>query len=427
MHPMKQVAGVGANGMASRGALTGPVVDRHPSQVEREVPLGRWRSTRESNGILTAIAVAASLGLLPWLNKPMFRDEGSSLYAAHLSWSALWQQSRVVDLVVLPYYAFLHLWIQLSASIEWVRFLSLLAFTLTVFLVGHLGVRMGGAWCGVLAAVLAATNPLMVQAALYARPYALSALASTAAVIALIRWLGGGGSRWVWWFSLASLATLYLQMFAVLVPFSVLLAAIAVRPTVFRRRKRTLTVPIGLLTLVTFASVAFVRSQRGQIAWIANSFEKRQVITDLLGPAYGGSGMYAVLIQAAVLLGLALCLWGWRRRGFQPARPDLECFAICSTWAVLPTVIMVVVSFVDPVYVDRYVTASAPGLAIALALLTVRAFDQVTDRWAEWPRVLAAGASLGITTVVMLGACSLPAAQGISENLQMAAQYPRST
>jgi mannosyltransferase len=91
---------------------------------------------RADNVGLAAIAVLATSGLLPWLGKPLFRDEGTSLYSAHLDWGALWRQSRVVDLVLLPYYSFLHLWIELSGSIEWVRVPSLLAFGVTVFLVG---------------------------------------------------------------------------------------------------------------------------------------------------------------------------------------------------------------------------------------------------------------------------------------------------
>ena len=152
-----------------------------------------WRSARATSGILAAIALLASSGLLPWLDKPVFPDERTSLFSAHLGWTALWQHSRVVDLVLLPYYSFLHLWIQPSDSITWARLLSLLAFGLTVFLVGHLGFRLGGRWCGVLAAIVAATNPLLVTAALSARPYALSALAATASVVALLRWLGAAG------------------------------------------------------------------------------------------------------------------------------------------------------------------------------------------------------------------------------------------
>ena len=41
----------------------------------------------------------------------------------------------------------------------------------------------------------------MVQEALDARPYALTALFATLSVIFLLRWLDGGSTRWFWWFT----------------------------------------------------------------------------------------------------------------------------------------------------------------------------------------------------------------------------------
>jgi hypothetical protein len=52
--------------------------------------------------IVITIALAASLGLLPWLGQSMLADEGATLYSAHLSWANLWAQSLHVDLVLLP-------------------------------------------------------------------------------------------------------------------------------------------------------------------------------------------------------------------------------------------------------------------------------------------------------------------------------------
>lgn len=385
--------------------------------------MGGSRSTRATNGILAAIAVLASMGLLPWLDKPMFRDEGASLYSAHLGWTALWQQSRVVDLVLLPYYSFLHLWIQLSDSIEWVRFLSLLAFGLTVFLVGHLGVRLGGRLCGVLAAILVATSPLLVAAALNARPYALSALAATASVVALIRWLGGGGVRWLWWFCLASIAALLLQMFAILVPLSVLVAAIALKPQMFRDKWQASIAPIGLMLAAALSFVILAASQRGQIAWIPSLFNGKQLIKAMAGPASGGHTLYAIAVLAIAIVAIAACFRAWSRGSFRPARLDLELVAIFLAWAALPTATLVAISLVEPVYVNRYVTASVPGLAIAIALLTARGFDVTAARWADRSRVIVGSAVLGIAAVVVWFACSVPAAQAFYQNLQLAARY----
>ena len=379
-------------------------------------------STRATNRVLAAIAAVASMGLLPWLDKAMFHDEGASLYSAHLGWTALGRQSRVVDLVVLPYYSFLHLWVALSDSIEWVRFLSLLAFGLTVFLVGHLGNRLGGRRCGVLAAILVATNPLMVEAALNARPYALSALAATAAVTALIRWLEGNGVRWMWWFCLASIATLLLQMFSILAPLSVLVIVFALKPRMFRSQWRELIAPIGLMLASAVSVAALASSQRQQIDWIP-PLEGQRLVKAMLGPA-AGSEIYAPVVLAIVIAASALCLLAWSRGSLRPRRLELDFFAISLAWAALPTVTIIVASLlVKPVFDPRYVTSSAPGLAIAVSLLTTHAFGVIATRWAVWSRAVIGGAALAIAALIIISAGAVSAATSVQENLSGVAQY----
>jgi mannosyltransferase len=379
--------------------------------------------SRANNVGLAAIAVVAAIGLLPWLDKPLFRDEGASLYSAHLGWAALWRQSRVVDLVLLPYYSFLHLWIELSGSIEWVRAPSLLAFGVTVFLAGRLGCRLAGNACGVVAAIVVATNPLMISAALEARPYGLSTLASTAAVISLIRWLDGGGIRWIWWFSLGSVATLLLQMFSILAPLSVLVVVVLLRPHMVRAHWRELIAPISILVALTVSFAVVAAPQAGQIAWIRFDLGLRAVINSLLGPAFGGERQYRDLVCAFALAGAGLCVLAWRRGRFRPTRRELELLAVALGWAALPALVLITMSLVKPVYSNRYVTASVPGLALAVAFLTVRGFQLATIRWPDRSRLAAGGTAVAIGALVVISTSSVPAAAHFSENLQDAAQY----
>ena len=66
---------------------------------------------------------------------------------------------------------------------------------------------------------------------------------------------------------------------------------------------------------------------------------------------------------------------------------------------------------VKPVFLDRYVTASAPGLALALALLTAWAVDGLGDGLTGRSRHVFESALLVIVALALFFAFSIPAAQ----------------
>ena len=330
-------------------------------------------SSTISFGVPAVIAVLATGGLFPFVNKSMWIDEAASLYSSHLGWSALWQQSRVVDRVYLLYYAILHIWVELSGTIEWMRCLSLLAFALTVYLVGRLGVLLGGPWCGVLAAVLTATSPLMIEAALDARPYALATLSATASVVSLLKWIEGSGRKWIWLFSLMSILALLLQLFSALVPLAVLLVVFVIKNREFRRRSDEVVFPIGLMMIATVAFVVSVIGQRGQVAWIP-PLAANTLGSDLVGPASGDpryGAIHGYVLVVAFTIGLSLiCFFVERARSSEHANKiDIDPLGISLVWAVSSTLGLLVISLVTPVFFDRYLTASVPGLALFLSLL----------------------------------------------------------
>jgi mannosyltransferase len=348
--------------------------------------------------------VLASAATLPVLGKSLWLDEGASLYSAHLRWSALWRQSTIVDRVFLAYYAVLHLWVEISASIEWVRFLSVIAFGLTVVLIGHLGHRLGGFWCGVIAAVLTATNPLMIDAALDARPYALSALTATIAIYSLLRWRDSARDHWFWLFCFASLAALALHVFAILGPLAVLAVMLLVSPATLRRSWRRIVVPLGATLVLSALYALVVLGQRSQVAWIP-PMSVTTLAADAYGPAGGyprlGRELYAALIVVLVVSGLVLLWRGQHRRIENVDRSTRANMATALAWAALPTLGLIAVSFVKPIYVDRYVTASAPGLALAVGLILTQTLKlNDPERPTKHRRV--EGIATGITVVVLI-------------------------
>jgi len=375
-----------------------------------------------ANALFASVSALFVAVMFPSLNNSMWRDEAASLYSAHLSWTQLWRESLVVDRVLLTYYALLHVWLNLSYSIEWARVLSLLAYGLTAYFVGVLTNRVAGLWCGLLAVALTCTNPLMISSALDARPYALATLVSVVSVVAFLRWFDRGELRFLWIFSLLAIAVVMLQFFMVLAPLSVLGACAVLKPQLFRREWRKMLPPVALLAAAGVTFLALVARQQGQVAWISGLTPKL-LGEDLEGPASSTAGhlIYPALVAVLAILSVAVCILGWRRHSLRLSRFEVDRIVIFISWAAVPTVLLVLVTAVKPVYVDRYITASVPGMAIALALLLTYAMRAIGTPTSLPKRTFVGGAV--IAGLAVLIANSVAIASSTSEDLRGAAQY----
>jgi uncharacterized membrane protein len=378
------------------------------------------------------IGVLASLCLLPWLGKSMFADEGATVYSAHLSWSNLWAQSRHVDLVLLPYYVLVHVWIIASGSIANIRALSLLAYFGTIVAIGVAGLRLGGRWCGVIAAVLTATSTLFVLKSLNARPYELSALVVTLCAISLLKWLDDARARWLWLFSVLSILATGLQLFALLAPISMLAGVLVVRPRLLLQRVRTLLAPMLLLAIAAVPWLIASTGEVSQVNWIAGSSAESRVLSEIRGPLVGSSYDFILLLIFVVIVAKLATIWNRHVSHVFVERVsrDRDILALTLSWAVLPTVILSIASVAHPIYANRYVTASVPGFALLVAFICIRVFPGNLDlTYRRWTRTASSSLSsqamtvVGILAAVVLVTGFVNSATSLQEDLQGATRY----
>jgi hypothetical protein len=338
-------------------------------------------SDRVGMGAVVGIAMAASLGLLPRLGEAMFADEGATLYSARLSWSNLWAQSLHVDLVVLPYYVLIHFWLMASGNIAWVRALSLIAYCATIVVVGWMGLRIAGRWCGIIAAVLTATSSLLVGKSLNARPYELSTLLVTMCAASLFIWLYDNRARWLWVFSVLALLATAMQLFSLLAPLSMLACILVVHPAMIAQRLRSLLAPIALLAVASGAWVMACVRELSQVNWIASESLENRLFDEIRGPAIGQS--YDLVLFVVAVLVLFKLTTNWTRDArdtvVDEVGRDRDILALAIGWAAVPTVLLALASFAHPIFSARYVAASAPGVALLTALVCVRAFPKILD------------------------------------------------
>lgn len=140
---------------------------------------------------------------------------GDEAWAATLAVKPIPQIIKIVSRDTSPplYYLFLHLWMKFFGTSEVsIRALSFLFFLLTALVVYKIAVLLWDRKTGVLAALLALTNPFLFNYAFEGRMYALLALTVTSSVYFFLR-------RLRWPFILATAAALYTHHFALLAVF----------------------------------------------------------------------------------------------------------------------------------------------------------------------------------------------------------------
>lgn len=272
-------------------------------------------------------------------------DELATISAASRSLSGMFELARHIDGHFLPYYLFMHLWVQAGTGELWLRLPSAVAIGVATWFLVDLGRRLHSVPAGVIAAAVFAILPSVSYYGAFARSYAFAAAAVVFAFWALHRAVERpDGRRWVV-YGVAVALVCSTHLFAVLVlPAQLLL----VRRAVAVRMLTALVVgcvPAAVLGLIGFGerhAISWV-PQRGPDVWL--KFPKMAAGATTLGVV-----LFAMALAGAVLL--------WR------ARRDVHAFVLVG-WLVLPPVLLLAVSqLVTPVYVDRYLFVTAPALAL---------------------------------------------------------------
>jgi mannosyltransferase len=255
------------------------------------------------------------------------------------------------------------------------RLPSLIAMCLAAGLTAALGQRLAESSAlpvpkitGLMAGLLLVVVPLTTRYAQEARPYALTTLFAVMATYILVRAAASG--RAPWWAGYAAALTLtgLVNLFAVLLVVAhgvSLLAARRTAPT----DERPAGVPVTSRTLgrwllasavaaVLLAPILVLSArQSAQLNWVARP--SPSTVATLMRDFSGNTALILVI----AVLGVLGCVAGpgLKRSG------GLTLAQIALPWLVLPPVLLIAVSLVYPVYVERYVVFCLPALSILVA------------------------------------------------------------
>ncbi|MEU1146785.1 glycosyltransferase family 39 protein [Streptomyces sp. NPDC005863] len=279
----------------------------------------------------------------------MWRDEAATWAAVHRTVPQLEGMLGQIDVVHGLYYLFMHGVFQLFGdSLYTLRLPSVIATTCTAAVVVLVGSRLAGRYAGLTAGLSFALIPAVQQYAQEGRPYALvmlcAALATWLLVVAIDEPTPG---RWAAYGAVALTAAL-LNWFSLLMVTAHAGTIVMARPASAIARRWAVTA----CTVVLCASPLIVASQTQsqQIAWI---------------PSVKPSTLLGLLLT--LFAGLACAGAARSETADRTAHgPQPTLIAVALPLLVLPPLLLLAVSFAQPVYQTRYILFSYLGLALLI-------------------------------------------------------------
>jgi mannosyltransferase len=308
------------------------------------------------------LAAAVSLG---GAGRPSFwYDEAATISASYSrSLGQLWQMLSNVDAVHGLYYLLMHGWFQIFAPTEfWSRAPSGLAIGGAAAGLVVLGRQFSSRTVAVASGVVCAILPRATWAGIEARPYALSMMAAVWLTVLLVYAARrDNASAWLSYGIVLAISIL-LDVYLVLL-FLTHVAFICV----FRRRQNVLVrfaITSVLVSCVVTPFVVVAAGQAHQISWVAPI--GRRTIEDVTVQQYfERSPPFAVL---SALVVAAATVW-WLRTSAQLRESDRQLLTLAIAWLLIPTALIVIwSSLVHPIYTPRYLTFTAPAIALVLGV-----------------------------------------------------------
>lgn len=354
--------------------------------VNLEEPIVKQLARKRSTGLNGAHYRKNPGGRAPWTigllgflvpllgmwGPSFWNDEIATISAARRSPEELLELLRSVDAVHGVYYLLMHLWTAVFGFSELsMRIPSAIAVGLACAGTVVIGRKLGSEFVGIGAGLVLAFLPRMVWAGTEARQSALITLLAVALTLLLIRaWNSRRAIDWAL-YALCAAAGIYVFMF-----FALAIAAHFVAALVLRRQVLALLLSSLAAVLAASPFLLVALGQKGQVAWI----QDRSLLQNIQALAvkqffYGDDRPTGNLppnwvLGAVVVLGLlqlGLVVLGLIHAA---KNPEFRALAVVAASAVVvPIAALLLASIlIQPVYVPRYLTFTAPMFALLVGL-----------------------------------------------------------
>lgn len=344
-----------------------------PTKSSVQTPPSRLRRALGSRA-----ALPVGLGVVGWLVAftgswipSYWGDEAASVMSAERSVPSLFRMLGNVDAVHGTYYLFLHYWIEVFGASELsTRFPSTVAAGFIVAGTFILGQRLARRSVGITAALVCALLPRIDYLGAETRSYAFSTAIAVWLTIYLLELVRRRSSAVLPWLGYAVAMAAGLYVFLYLGLLMLVHAGYLVTSRQFAPVRRRWLESAIVTVILSLPIIWFGYQERSQIAFLRE--RDYATVFNLLVMQWTGNVFLAIVVWALVVLAVVSAIRAWRRW-----RERSELIVLTLLWVILPTTILLFMNIAVPTYNLRYVSFSAP----ALALLAVAGAYRIRSRW----------------------------------------------
>jgi mannosyltransferase len=323
------------------------------------------------------IATAGFLVRLHLLTRrDLWVDEALSVILARLPWRDFWAALWNFQANMGFYYLLMRGWLHLGDSEMAVRGLSVLFGVAVIPATYFLGKRLFGEKTAIFSATLSAVNIFQIRYSQEARGYSLVMFLVVLSTYYFLRAIDSPGQKRYWiGYVLISALGVYTHLFVYLVVAAHWLSLGYTRLRLIPLRAVLCTAASFILLTVPMNAFMLLKNQ-GQVNWVPRP--TMQLVLNFADFFTGNGGITLFVIYAT------LCLVALYRpqfaEGIGSASLDERWrVRLVAWWLVFPIALTLLVSFVRPVFYDRFMAICAPALAL-LASKGMTNLDRVFPR-----------------------------------------------
>ena len=328
--------------------------------------------------LLALIVVAGAILRFHSLTERNFwDDEAASVIFAQLPWSSFWRTISNYEANMSFYYLLLRGWLHFGDSEAVIRGLSVLFGLAAIPATYLLGKRLFGAKEGLVSAALSAVNMFQIRYSQEARGYSLVLLLSILSTYFFLCAIDSPRQKRYWFgYVVMSALGVYTHIFFYLVVLAQWLPVGYIRLCSLRFRTVVWTAA-GFILLTTPMTLFLLTKNKGQVNWVPRPTIQLLLDFAKLFTGYGGS---ALLAAYGALCLIAVCA------AYRGTRHEPEALGegwrvnLVVSWLVFPIASTVLVSFLRPIFYDRFMAISAPALVL-LAGKGMLDLDRVAPRF----------------------------------------------